>query len=97
MLFSKLRRVARLFVLTPLSPEVLCLRCDPDQFSFESTADLEELADVIGQDRAVAAIHFGIGIQREGYNLFAIGPSGTGKYTSVHRSLEKRAAEEFIV
>jgi lon-related putative ATP-dependent protease len=70
------------------------LRCDPEQFSFETTADLEELAEVIGQDRAVAAIHFGIGIQQEGYNLFAIGPSGTGKYTSVHRSLEQKAAAE---
>jgi lon-related putative ATP-dependent protease len=44
----------------------------------------------------VDAIRFGIGIQREGYNLFAIGPSGTGKYTSVHRSLEKKAGEEAI-
>lgn len=78
----------------PLDAEALCRICDPDQFTFETTAELDDLQEVIGQDRAVDAIHFGIGIQRPGYNLFALGPNGTGKHTSVLRSLEKKAASE---
>ncbi|MGD2050131.1 MAG: ATP-binding protein, partial [Chloroflexota bacterium] len=78
----------------PLDAEELCRTCDPDQFTFETTAELDDLEEVIGQDRAVDAIQFGIGIQRPGYNLFALGPNGTGKHTSVQRSLEKKATGE---
>jgi lon-related putative ATP-dependent protease len=78
----------------PLDEHLLCQPCDPDQFSFVTTADLENLEEVIGQDRAVEAIQFGIGIKQKGYNLFALGPNGTGKYTSVHRSLSSRASKE---
>ncbi|UCG25368.1 MAG: AAA family ATPase [Chloroflexota bacterium] len=78
----------------PLDATVLCRPCDPDRFSFNTTAELEDLEEVIGQERAVEAIRFGIGIQRQGYNLFALGPNGTGKYTSVHRSLSDRAISE---
>lgn len=76
----------------PLKPEVLYQRCDPDQFTFETTAELEDLAEIIGQVRAVEAIRFGTNIQREGYNLFALGPSGTGKYAVVHQFLKQKAA-----
>ncbi len=82
--------------IQPLTASALHRSCDPDQFNFDTTADLEDLAEVIGQERAVDAIHFGIGIQQKGYNLFALGPNGTGKYTSVHRSLSSRALEESV-
>ncbi|MGB3716785.1 MAG: ATP-binding protein [Candidatus Promineifilaceae bacterium] len=82
--------------VTPLTVEALCQLCDPEQFSFETTAELDDLKEVIGQDRAVDAINFGIGIRQEGYNLFALGPHGTGKFTSVSRSLEQKAATEAI-
>jgi lon-related putative ATP-dependent protease len=77
-----------------LGIEALCRRCDPGQFSFETTAELDDLEGVIGQERAVEAIRFGIGIQQQGYNLFAVGPNGTGKYTAVQRSLSQQAAGE---
>jgi lon-related putative ATP-dependent protease len=57
---------------------------------------LEDLSEVIGQERAVSAVRFGIGIQRDGYNLFALGPSGTGKRTTISQFLERRASEEPI-
>ena len=69
-------------------------RCDPSQFEFDTTADLEPVDGIIGQERAVEAILFGIGIQRSGYNLFALGPSGTGKRTTIKRFLDQRAAEQ---
>jgi lon-related putative ATP-dependent protease len=76
----------------PLHPEVLSHRCDPDQFDFETTADLEDLAEIIGQPRAVEAVRFGVGMEREGYNIFALGPEGTGKRSLVRQSFEARAA-----
>ncbi|MGD8806879.1 MAG: ATP-binding protein [Chloroflexota bacterium] len=78
----------------PLEAKALCQPCDPDQFTFDTTADLEDLEEVIGQERAVDALHFGIGIQQKGYNLFALGPNGTGKYTSVYRSVSHQAQKE---
>ena len=78
----------------PLDANMLRQPCDPDQFNFDTTAELQDLEEVIGQERAVDAISFGIGIQQKGFNLFALGPNGTGKYTSVHRSLKIRAIKE---
>jgi lon-related putative ATP-dependent protease len=80
--------------IRPLPARKLCQECKPSQLDFKTTDDLQALADVIGQDRAVEAIQFGIGIQREGYNLFALGPSGTGKRTTIGQFLELKAANE---
>jgi lon-related putative ATP-dependent protease len=69
-------------------------RCDPAQFAFETTADLEDLTEVVGQPRAVEAMQFGMGIERDGYNIFALGPSGTGKRSLVRQFFEQRAKTE---
>ena len=53
-----------------LRPEQLCWKCKPEEFSFDTTNDLEILAEAVGQERALEAIHFGMGIKRPGYNLF---------------------------
>jgi lon-related putative ATP-dependent protease len=81
-------------LVQPLEAAVLYQRCDPMQFSFETTADVEDLADVIGQARAVEAVRFGIRIRREGFNLFALGPEGTEKYAVVRHYVERQAATE---
>ncbi len=78
----------------PLTPEALCHHCEPSQFSFTTTSELEDLTEIIGQGRAVQAVHFGIGIQHEGYNLYVMGPAGMGKHTMVHQYLEQKAAEQ---
>src|SRR5215472_6088929 len=80
----------------PLRPEALYRRCDHREFGFETTADLEDPNEIIGQARAVEALRFGTRIRREGYNLFSLGPSGTGKYTAVRESLQQKAATEPI-
>ncbi|MDP2961886.1 MAG: ATP-binding protein [Sulfurimicrobium sp.] len=82
--------------IPPLSPALLCSSCDPDQFTFTTTAELEDLSEIIGQARALDAIRFGSGIQREGYNLFVMGPQGTGKHTFVTQFLEAKARQEPI-
>ncbi len=79
-------------------PEIQALRaseirrhCDADCFDFESTDELEPLSVVIGQERAVGALRFGIGIERRGYHIFAHGPVGSGKSTTVRQFLAREA------
>lgn len=79
-----------------LSPEQLCWQCNPEQFSFNTTDDLEELTDAVGQERALEAVRFGMGIRRPGYNLFVMGPSGMGRHTLVQRYLEQKSAHEDV-
>ncbi len=74
-----------------LPADALRRACDPSQFTFETTAELTEPAEVLGQARAVDAIAFGIGITREGYNLYAMGPEGIGRRTIVRAFLEREA------
>jgi predicted ATP-dependent protease len=76
----------------PLLPEKLYKRCDPDALPFATTAELEELTLPVGQDRAIAALEFGIGIRSQGYNIYALGPEGSGK-DSLIRLLLAKAAE----
>jgi lon-related putative ATP-dependent protease len=74
-----------------LAPSELRCTCDPGNFGFETTAELEDLGEALGQRRAVEAIKFGIGIRQEGYNLFAMGPEGIGRRSIVRRFLEQQA------
>ncbi len=78
--------------VSALPAEALYSLCDPRQFDFETTAELEDLQEIMGQARAIEALHFGVGIRRDGYNLFVLGPSGIGKYTVVRQYLEQKAS-----
>jgi lon-related putative ATP-dependent protease len=53
-----------------------------------TTAELKELDEIIGQDRALKALTFGLNIQEKGFNIYASGPPGTGKKTAVETFLE---------
>lgn len=77
--------------ITKLTSDQLYRRCDPAKFDFNSTADLEERLSALGQDRAISAVELGIHIHSRGYNLFCLGPEGTGKTSLVKRILEKEA------
>lgn len=77
--------------ITKLTSDKLYRKCDPSKFDFNSTADLEERLSALGQDRAIHAVELGIHIKSRGYNLFCLGPEGTGKTSLVKRILEKEA------
>ncbi len=77
--------------ITKLTSDQLYRKCDPSKFDFNSTADLEERLSALGQDRAIHAVELGIHIKSRGYNLFCLGPEGTGKTSLVKRVLEKEA------
>jgi predicted ATP-dependent protease len=72
--------------------ERLRRRCDPGRLPFATTAELEADREALGQRRALEAIELGIGMRREGYNLFAMGPEGLGRHTLVRARLEAQAA-----
>ncbi len=78
----------------PLPPDALSTPSALDHLQFTTTADLDEGIEFIGQERPIAAIELGVTMDRPGYNIFAMGPSGTGKYTVVQRFVEQRAAAE---
>ena len=74
-----------------LSPESLRIICDDSCLDFETTADLPPLQAIIGQQRAVQSLEFGLGIEEKGFNIYAAGPNGTGKTTAITAFLQERA------
>ena len=79
-----------------LDPAQLCQRCDPAQFDFKTTEDLEHLTAFIGQPRAIGALEFGVGIRQKGYNIFAFGPEGIGKGNLVRKTFEAVAVSKQV-
>lgn len=74
---------------TQLHPDSLYQHCSIDQLHFKSTSELESLSTIIGQSRALDSVDFGVNIEGNGYNLFVMGETGTGKYTLVKRFLDE--------
>jgi predicted ATP-dependent protease len=75
-----------------LKCEELCATCDPAALPFRSTGELTPLDRLIGQERALEATSFGLGMTRGGYNMFVLGLPATGKTSSMLRLLEATAA-----
>lgn len=76
---------------TRLASEQLRKTCDPQQFPFESTAEITPDLRIIGQPRGTAAIEFGINIASPGYNIYVLGESGTGRTTAIQRFIQEKA------
>ncbi|HHU37077.1 MAG TPA: AAA family ATPase [Treponema sp.] len=64
------------------------LECTPQQIQFSiPEATVRQLringtnTPIIGQDRAISALELGLGIRADGYNIFIMGASGTGRRT----------------
>ncbi|HKK00697.1 MAG TPA: ATP-binding protein [Desulfuromonadales bacterium] len=79
-----------------LDPEELAWRCDPAQFEFATTAELSCLEGTIGQDRALTAIEFGLGIGNNGFNIFILGEPGSGRSSTIKKILAARARDEAV-
>lgn len=78
----------------PLSSKLLCTKCNPKQLGFTTTEQLPVLEAPVGQERALAAIDLGIHIQQNGYNLFLLGPEGTGKHNIINSVLQEHAKSQ---
>jgi len=69
----------------PLPSDRLAHRTDPSRFAFATTAELDDLRELIGQPRAARAVEFGVGMDRDRYHVYVMGPPGTGRHTLVER------------
>lgn len=76
-----------------LGPERLRRRCDPDAFTFATTAEVPPPEEAIGQPRASSAVDFALGMDSPGYHVFATGPVGTGRRTMIEALLRERASK----
>ena len=72
-----------------IAPPELRWRCDPDQLDFASTAEVEPLTGVVGQDDAIEALRFGLEVFAPGQNIYVRGLTGTGRLHVVRRLLEE--------
>ncbi len=77
-----------------LDPDQLYRSCDPSLLTFETTAELADLSEAIGQGRAVEALRFGVAVPHPGYNIFILGPAGSGRFSLALKELRDVAAHE---
>lgn len=81
---------------TKLSAEQLRHEPKPAIFNFSSTEELPQLEIIIGQERALRAISFGVNIKSQGYHMYALGPVGTGKKTIIRKFLKTDAEAKAV-
>ena len=81
-------------VIKPLPVSQLRRACAPRSLKFKTTDSLPVVDDIIGQPRAVRAIDFGLDVHGPGFNVFLMGPGGTGRMTVTERFLTERAAQQ---
>jgi len=79
-----------------LKPAQLKRRITEKELPFNLTTDIDPLDGVIGQERAVQAISFGLNMQASGYNIFVTGVDGTGKSTIVQKLVHQNASQQDV-
>ncbi len=77
--------------VSPLSHESLRAICLPAEVGCEGTDVLEPLEGIVGQERALRALEFGLGIRDPRFNIYVAGQPGTGRSTAVNEFLGKAA------
>jgi len=81
-------------LIKELSPEKLRKECEPSVLQCGTTMDLQPLEEIIGQDRAVKALKFGLDIKEKGFNVYVAGYPGTGRMSAVKDFLEDIAKKK---
>jgi lon-related putative ATP-dependent protease len=81
-------------MIAELPVEKLRWSCNPQGLGCDTSQETKPLTAIIGQERAVRALQFGLGIKEMGFNIYVAGPSGTGRTTAVKRFLEATAKEK---
>ena len=76
---------------TPLTVDALRRTVDPVKLGFKTTAELEPISGLIGQDRALRAIEFGANMKSNDFNIFVLGPPASGKATATRSFLSEKA------
>lgn len=79
-----------------LLPSQFRLQCDASTWSHCRSDQLTPFTGQLGQDRAMDAIDFSLGVARPGYNLFAIGPLEVAKEKCVELLLHAHARRKAV-
>lgn len=77
--------------IKPLLYKRLRKKINPSTLGDTNTKEINFLHKFVGQERAIAAIKFGISIKSPGYHLYAMGPIGIGKRAIVTSVLQRYA------
>ena len=80
-------------MIQELRPEALRRVVEPATLGFQSTEDVTPREGIIGQERALSALRFGLGIRDGGFNVYVAGPPGIGKMTAVQSFLDEIARQ----
>lgn len=79
-------------------PEVAVERlrkvCDPATLPCRDSSEIKPLEAIIGQERAVRSLRFGLGIRDPGFHIYVAGAPGTGRTTAVRRFLTEEARDQ---
>ncbi len=75
-----------------LSLEKLRRTADIESLGFRTTKSIGRLEGLVGQERAVHAVSFGLSVQSKGYNIFMVGEPGSGRTTYAMQELTRCAA-----
>ncbi|MBN2725136.1 MAG: AAA family ATPase [Deltaproteobacteria bacterium] len=71
-------------------------KCDYSSLGFVTTKELPQWKGMLDQKDALDAIEFGLSIKSRGFNIFAVGNSGSGKTSTITRIVKQRALKDPI-
>jgi lon-related putative ATP-dependent protease len=81
-------------MVTEIPAEKAYKVCEMDDINCDSSLELNALETIVGQDRAIRAMQFGLGIKKKGFNIYVSGMPGTGRTTAVRKYLEEVAVKK---
>ncbi|MCF0248269.1 MAG: AAA family ATPase, partial [Synergistes sp.] len=76
-----------------LSADKLRRPANLEALGFKTTSGLEDISSLIGQDRAVRSIDFGISVDSKGFNILVLGEPGCGRTSYALKKMRSIAAE----
>ncbi|MGE4589188.1 MAG: Lon protease family protein [Acidaminococcaceae bacterium] len=88
---NEVKDVKKILPIKELTAEQLHFYCKEEFFDFETTATVPPLQGMIGQERAVNAVEFGLHTKNLGYNIFISGMVGTGRMTYAEHVVSEEA------
>ena len=77
-----------------LKPAQLRWVCDMKSIPAKLSTELEPIDGLLGQERALEAVSFGLDIRSAGYNIFVHGDSGSGKHNAILAFVSERASKD---
>ena len=85
-----------LLPINELRAEQLHFYCEEECLDFFTTATVPPLQGMIGQERAVKAVEFGLHTKNLGYNIFISGMVGTGRMTYAKQVVQQLAKGQAV-